>query len=99
MMHTAAFPDQALCAEKGPDDALWFPHQHKASQAVRVAKRVCHQCPVMEECLETALQMGPACAGIWGGMTERQRRKLRTKRRRLAQIAEKYGHQLEELGA
>lgn len=41
----------------------------------REAKRLCHQCPVIEECLTYSLYHEEF--GLWGGMTERQRRILR----------------------
>lgn len=42
-------------------------------------KRVCAGCPVKTECLATALDQGIE-HGVWGGMTERERRALRRKR-------------------
>jgi len=50
-------------------------------ESVRDAKAVCARCPVREECLEFALRMKVA-HGIWGGLSERERRTLRRDRRR-----------------
>ena len=41
----------------------------------RTAKQVCRGCPVALECLADALQSG-AEFGVWGGLTERERRAL-----------------------
>lgn len=60
-----------LCGQKDPD--LWFAVgalEHK------VAKSICQRCPVRTECLRYALEE-PVDHGIWGGLTERERRRLR----------------------
>ena len=50
-------------------------------ESARDAKAVCARCPVREECLEYALQWEPLC-GVWGGLSERERRQLRRQRER-----------------
>ena len=60
----------ALCAQVDP--ALLFPHK---GGSVREAKKVCAACPVRETCLEYALDNHER-DGIWGGLSERQRRKV-----------------------
>lgn len=75
--------DRALCAADGPNDDLWFPHEDSRA-TVELAKSLCRQCPVRNACLQDALDQGPSCYGIWGGLTERQRASLR---RRTAQEA------------
>lgn len=62
---------QAMCAEIDPD--LWF-----AAGAVehKMAKRVCRLCPVQKQCLSYAME-APIDHGIWGGLTERERRRFR----------------------
>lgn len=45
------------------------------------AKAICATCPVREECLEYALAF-PEPLGIWGGMDEEERRRLRRAHRR-----------------
>ena len=67
--------DRALCA--GMDPELWFP---AAGQSPR-AKRICAACPVRAECLAFALALG-SVQGIWGGLTEAQRRRLPAARTR-----------------
>lgn len=42
-------------------------------------KKVCRGCPVKDQCLEYALEHGEL--GIWGGTSERERRRLRRLRR------------------
>ncbi len=63
--------EDALCLQVGDAD-LWFPE--KGASALP-AKRVCAGCPVRAECLEHALTAGERF-GIWGGLSERQRRRL-----------------------
>lgn len=62
---------QAAC--RGLDPDLFFPER---GESVRQAKAVCASCPVAAECLATALNNGEK-HGIWGGLSEKQRRVLR----------------------
>jgi WhiB family redox-sensing transcriptional regulator len=83
-----AVPDwtaDALCAQTDP--ALFFP---KKGGSTREAKAVCTSCPVRQECLDYALDYEShnhpgadtrAPHGIWGGLTERERRALLRDRR------------------
>ena len=50
------------------------------------AKAVCVACPVREECLDFALRMRIS-HGVWGGMSERERRQVRRRRLRRGQFA------------
>lgn len=62
---------QAVCAQTDPD--LWFSPgavEHKE------AKRICRGCPVRGQCLSYAME-APVDHGVWGGMTERERRRHR----------------------
>lgn len=61
----------ALCAETDPE--AFFPEK---GGSTRDAKRICELCEVKAECLEYALQNDERF-GIWGGLSERERRKLR----------------------
>jgi WhiB family transcriptional regulator, redox-sensing transcriptional regulator len=65
----------ALCAETDPE--AFFPEK---GGSTREAKRVCVGCSVRLECLEFALQNDERF-GIWGGLSERERRRLRLTRR------------------
>lgn len=60
----------------GVDPDLFFPER---GQSTREAKEVCRGCVVREDCLEYALANGEKF-GIWGGMSERERRRLRRAR-------------------
>lgn len=62
--------DRALCAQTDPD--AFFPEK---GGSTREAKRVCRSCEVRAECLDYALDRGERF-GIWGGMSERERRRL-----------------------
>jgi WhiB family redox-sensing transcriptional regulator len=65
----------ALCAETDPE--AFFPEK---GGSTREAKRVCTGCEVRAECLEYALANDERF-GIWGGLSERERRRLRLQRR------------------
>lgn len=52
---------------------------------VEIARKVCAGCPVTEPCLEYALA-NRIDHGVWGGCSERERRRI-LKRRRLAAAA------------
>lgn len=59
------------------DSAIFFPEGRGGAVAVQTeqAKRICNRCPVRESCLEWAVETGQA-AGVWGGMSEDERRAL-----------------------
>lgn len=61
----------ALCAQTDPE--AFFPEK---GGSTRDAKKVCGACNVRSECLEYALENDERF-GIWGGMSERERRRLR----------------------
>lgn len=65
---------QANCLGVDPD--LFFPGR---GANTREAKAVCRACVVREDCLEYALVNGEKF-GIWGGLSERERRRLRRQR-------------------
>src|SRR5215475_5942343 len=65
----ADWPSMAAC-RSGDPDALFV---QGAEQ--NVAKRICRSCPVRYECLADALD-NRIEFGVWGGMTERERRAL-----------------------
>jgi WhiB family redox-sensing transcriptional regulator len=57
----------------GIDPELFFPQR---GMSTREAKAVCQDCRVRSECLEYAVVHGEKF-GIWGGLTERERRRVR----------------------
>jgi WhiB family redox-sensing transcriptional regulator len=63
--------ERALCAQTDPE--AFFPEK---GGSTREAKRVCLTCDVRDECLEYALGHDERF-GIWGGLSERERRKLK----------------------
>ena len=60
----------------GVDPDLFFPER---GASTREAKEVCRGCEVRIDCLEYALQNGEKF-GIWGGMSERERLRIRRQR-------------------
>ena len=66
--------DRALCKDSATPE-VWFPWDAKGAE---VAIAICEGCPVRAECLEYALEHGED-QGIWGGVSERQRRTMRRK--------------------
>jgi WhiB family redox-sensing transcriptional regulator len=74
-----AWQNDAQCA-KCAGEVDFFPAR---GESVRDAKAVCSVCPVRTECLEFALRHKVA-HGVWGGLSERERRTLRRDRRRIA---------------
>ncbi|MEB3023458.1 WhiB family transcriptional regulator [Mycolicibacter sp. MYC098] len=63
--------EQSSCKEADPE--MFFPEKGGATSA---AKRICKSCPVKRECLQHALDHDERF-GIWGGLSERERRKLK----------------------
>lgn len=69
-----SWQDRAACRGMNPD--LFFPAR---GEETRQAKKVCARCPVREECLDFALENAEKF-GIWGGLSERERRGERRRR-------------------
>jgi WhiB family redox-sensing transcriptional regulator len=66
-----SWQERALCAETDPE--AFFPEK---GGSTREAKKICTGCEVKAECLEYALSNDERF-GIWGGLSERERRRLR----------------------
>jgi WhiB family redox-sensing transcriptional regulator len=68
----------AICADlpESESDAMFFPERGGSSKAARA---LCAQCPAQIECLEYALA-NKEHFGIWGGTSERERRRLRKRK-------------------
>ncbi len=71
----------ALCREKDPE--LFFPVGASGPALVQVAeaKAVCRTCPVMDACLDWALDNDEQ--GVWGGTDEEDRRRIQRRTARL----------------
>jgi len=67
----SAWQTGALCAQTDPE--AFFPEK---GGSTREAKSVCKVCEVKQECLDYALAHDERY-GIWGGLSERERRKLK----------------------
>ena len=66
-----SWQEQALCAQTDPE--AFFPEK---GGSTREAKAVCELSEVRDECLSYALENDERF-GIWGGLSERERRRLR----------------------
>jgi len=74
--HLAEWWSRAAC--KSADPELFFPISHSGPAGAQImrAKAICSQCAVQDECLRYALAADPM-HGVWGGMSEEERRLLR----------------------
>lgn len=77
---TASWRRRAAC--RGIDAEVFYPDTDEEADAEE-AKAICGQCPVRELCLEHALAHRER-EGIWGGTTERERRRIVRQRRKSA---------------
>jgi len=66
-----SWQERALCAQTDPES--FFPEK---GGSTREAKKVCLGCDVRADCLEYAL-FNDERFGIWGGLSERERRRLK----------------------
>jgi WhiB family redox-sensing transcriptional regulator len=71
---------QARC--RGVDPEVFYPVSDDDEDAEE-AKSICALCPVREACLEFALTTREK-NGVWGGLTERERRRVLRRRRKTA---------------
>ena len=80
---------QAACRDEDPE--LFFPvgNTGPAITQIEEAKKVCMRCVVKEPCLAWALESGQD-AGVWGGLSEDERRAMKRRaarnRARLAEL-------------
>jgi WhiB family redox-sensing transcriptional regulator len=77
--------NRSACLDEEPE--LFFPigNTYPALRQIEEAKVVCHRCEVVQTCLAWAMESGKD-AGVWGGLSEDERRALkrRTARARRA---------------
>lgn len=71
----AKWMQRGSCAQQPP--STFFPSD---GVGVEVARRICATCPVTAECLEYALE-NRIEHGVWGGCSERERRRILRRRR------------------
>ncbi|MDE0803430.1 MAG: WhiB family transcriptional regulator [Acidimicrobiales bacterium] len=62
---------------RGVDPDVFFPDR---GESLAPAQAICAECIVSDECLEYALANGERF-GVWGGTSERERRRIRRARR------------------
>jgi len=74
----ATWRQRAAC--RGLDPDIFYPVSDDDAWG---AKAVCVACPVRQTCLEHALTVRER-EGVWGGLTERERRRVLRQRRRTA---------------
>jgi WhiB family redox-sensing transcriptional regulator len=72
---------KGLCRDRAP--STFFPSD---GVGVEVARRICAECPVKAQCLDYALRNG-IDHGVWGGTSERERRRIARRRRLAAEAA------------
>ena len=70
----------AACRDVDPE--LFFPigNTGPALRQIEEAKQICARCKVTEECLRWALDSGQD-SGVWGGLSEDERRALKRRAR------------------
>lgn len=78
--------EDAAC--RSADPAVFFPKDHGGSAWLveHEAKSFCARCPVVDACLAHALAV-PEPAGVWGGLSEDERRLTRRRAQRRARRA------------
>ena len=65
--------EQANCTSLDPE--LFFPVGEMKQELAATLKRICFNCPIMDDCLEYALHV--KVSGYWAGTNERERERLR----------------------
>lgn len=86
------YRDRALCAQTDPE--IFFPEK---GGSTREAKRVCLNCEVRNECLVEALTNDERF-GIWGGFSERERRRIKRDKVTVLGLRCRNGHDLMVVG-
>jgi WhiB family redox-sensing transcriptional regulator len=72
---------RSACLDEDPE--LFFPIGNTGPAILQIeeAKQVCRRCDVQEQCLAWALESGQD-HGVWGGMSEDERRALKRRNAR-----------------
>ena len=73
--------DRSACLSVDPE--LFFPIGYTGPALLQIeeAKAVCRRCEVIETCLSWAIESGQD-AGVWGGLSEDERRALKRRNAR-----------------
>lgn len=87
LMREELWREQAKCKGMNPD--VFHPDLTKPSE-IETVKAICNACPVQHQCAEHAIKEGEPF-GIWGGLTERERRIAR-RRRGLPNLSRRHLH-------
>ena len=77
-VETRNWARRAMCLDL--DTESFYPQR---GESTVVIKMICKSCPVVKPCLEYAMR-NMEKFGIWGGTSERERRRMRTARARNA---------------
>jgi WhiB family transcriptional regulator, redox-sensing transcriptional regulator len=74
----ASWSERAACRQAGVDPEVFFPvgETGPGARQIAEAKVICARCQVAAQCLDWALRAGEP-AGVWGGTTPEERRRLR----------------------
>ena len=71
----------AACRDKDPETFFPIDTSGPALLQIAEAKTICRRCPSVSQCLAWALDSGQD-AGVWGGMSEDERRALKRRNAR-----------------
>lgn len=87
-MNSSDWRHQAAC--RGLDGELFFPRGDTGPWVIQIeqAKAVCRRCPVMDSCLQWALDTNQI-SGVWGGASEKERNSMKRYTARQRQKAAK----------
>lgn len=66
---------QGLCGSGEHDPNLWYPEAPQVEIKALQAKRICGQCPVLQQCRDWAL-LHHEHAGVWGGLSAEDRKRV-----------------------
>lgn len=75
--------DDAACDDQPQE--LFYPDDNAPPETWAVGKSVCARCEVRQQCLEYALK-GREKHGLWGGLTPRERNKVKRQRDRMRRM-------------
>jgi WhiB family transcriptional regulator, redox-sensing transcriptional regulator len=78
--------DRSACLDEDPE--LFFPIGSTGPALVQIeaAKAICHRCEVTEVCLKWAMEFRQE-TGVWGGLSDEERRALKRRNARARRVA------------